>query len=172
MRIDREPGLDVGGAEVAVAVGGHSEARILVPGEVAYGPRRLPVDLVDDLLDVAPDQRLEQGGEAGIEAHRVERGAVVGGPLHHLHQRSAGPLRDFVEEIAVAEAAAVRDPLGMDGVDLRADRGDLPGAEETADDRVAVAMPGGRIDWFNHRPKSEGRRRPVPPPTARWWSRR
>ncbi|MNC97815.1 hypothetical protein D3C83_156000 [compost metagenome] len=59
VRIDRESGLDIGGGEVAIAVRGLAEARILMPGEVAGGPRRLPVDLVDDLPDVVPDQRRE-----------------------------------------------------------------------------------------------------------------
>jgi hypothetical protein len=104
------------------------------------------VDLVDDLLDVAPDQRLEQSREARIEAHRIEHGPVIGRPLHHLHQRAALILRDLVEEIAVTEAAAVRHALGMDAVDIGADRGGFPGREEAADDRIAVAAPGSRID--------------------------
>ena len=85
------------------------------------------MDLVDDLLEVAPDQRLEQSREARIEAHRVERWPVVGRPLHHLHQRAAPTLGDLVEEIAVTEAAAVRHALGMDAVDVGADRGDFLG---------------------------------------------
>ena len=146
VRIDRKAGLDIRGVEVAIAIGRLAKARILMPGEIAHRARRLPVDLVDDLLDVAADQRLQQSREARIEPDRVEHGPVVGRPLHHLHPRAALALRDLVEEIAVAEAAAVRDAFGMDGVDVGADRLDLAGREEAPDDGISVALPGGGID--------------------------
>ena len=143
MRIDREAGLDVGGGEVAIAFGRLAEARILVPGEIAGRARRLPVDLVDDLLDVAPDQRLEQSREARIEPHRVERRPVIGRPLHHLHQRAALALRDLVEEIAVAEAAAVRHAFGMDGSISAPIAATSSAVKKPRTIGIAVAVPGG-----------------------------
>jgi hypothetical protein len=65
---------------------------------------------------------------------------MPGHPLDHPHLRRPFSARlDIVEQIAVAEAAAVRDALVMDLVDRRADRRDLGGREQLADDRIAVA---------------------------------
>ena len=172
VRIDREPGLDIGGGEVAIAFGRPAEARILVPGEVTRGARRLPVDLVDDLLDVPPDQRLQQGREARIEPHRVEGGAVIGRPLHHLDPRPGLALCDLVEEVAVPEAAAVRHALGVDGVDLGADRRHLSGREEGADDGITVPVPGLGVNRLCHRSSDAALYRPARLPSARLWPRR
>ena len=46
------------------------------------GPRRLPVQLIDDLLEVAAEQRLEDGQNAPILAKSVQHRIEVGGPLH------------------------------------------------------------------------------------------
>ena len=89
VRIDREPGLDVGAAEVAIRLGRAAEARILVPREIAAAVRQLPVELVDDLLEVAADQRLQDRGKARVGARLVEHVLVIGRPLRHRHVRRA-----------------------------------------------------------------------------------
>ena len=60
VRVDRKAGLYVRAGEIAIGGRRPAEAAVLVPGEVAERSRRLPVHLVDDLLEVATDQRLEQ----------------------------------------------------------------------------------------------------------------
>src|SRR6185312_11537853 len=58
--IDGEAGLHIGGGEVAERRARPAEAHILVEGELGAGSAgRLPVELVDDLLDVAADERLQ-----------------------------------------------------------------------------------------------------------------
>src|SRR5260221_8362057 len=87
MGIDGKAGLDIRGGEVPVSGRRTPRAAVLVPGEVAERAGRLPVDLVDDLLEVAADQRLEQLGEAGVEPDAIEYRLVVGRPLHHPDER-------------------------------------------------------------------------------------
>ncbi len=136
MRVDRQAGLDIAGAEIAVMRVGFAEARILVPGEIAHRPRRLPVKLVDDLFQVAADQRFEDSKPAWVAAHIV----------HHADQRrSVGVRRDVVEKVAVAEAAAVRDPLGMHCVHRRTDRLDLCRRKHALHDGIAVFAIGGDV---------------------------
>ena len=110
-----------------------------MPGEVADRARRLPVDLVDDLLEVAPDQRLEQRREARIEPHRVEHRLVIGRPLHHPHQRRAvRAVGDLVEQIAVPEAAAVRDAFDVELVGRLPEKAGLRRGKEAADDDITL----------------------------------
>ena len=114
VRVDRDPGLDVGPAEVAIGLGRTAEAAVLVPGEVAHRPRRLPVDLVDDLLEVGPDQGTKQLRDPPVEPDRVQFVLVVGRPLHHPYRLAAAVVGgDVVEQIAVPEAAAVAQPLDV-----------------------------------------------------------
>src|SRR5687767_2001707 len=104
MRVDRKPGLHVGGRKVAVRRSRPPRARILVPREVTQRPRRFPMDLVDDLLEVGPEQRLQQPGNSEIEANGVEHRLMIGRPLHHPDQRLAGPTLGYiVEEISVTK---------------------------------------------------------------------
>ena len=72
MRIDREAGLDVCCRQVSIGEGRSSGSAVLVPGEIAEGAGSLPVNLVDDLLDVAANQRLEQLGKARIEPDLIQ----------------------------------------------------------------------------------------------------
>jgi hypothetical protein len=140
VRIDREAGLDVGGAEVAIGRFGQAEARILMPGEVPPAAGRLPVELVDDLLQVAPEQRLQHARQAAVEPDGIEHRLVPGHPLDHPHLRRPVILRrDIVEQIAVAEAAAMGDALFMDLIDGRADRRNFGRREQVTDDGVTVA---------------------------------
>jgi hypothetical protein len=99
------------------------------------------VDLVDDLLEVAADQRLEQPGETRVTPHRVKYWLVIRGPLNHPYQRLAASLRprDIVEEIAVAKAAPVRDPFGIKLVQRGGEFGHLVWIEKAANDRIPVA---------------------------------
>ncbi|KAI1692905.1 diguanylate cyclase, GGDEF domain-containing protein [Ditylenchus destructor] len=141
VRIDREPRLDIGRAEVAIDAVRLAEARILMPGEVAERAWRLPVQLVDDLLEIGADQRREDGVVARIEPDGVERGIVIGGPLDHADERRAvGIGGDIVEEVAVPEAAAVRHPLFVDLIDRGADRRDFSGREHATDDGIALVQ--------------------------------
>src|SRR3546814_3937771 len=75
-----------------------------MPGECAEWARRCPVVLVDDLLEVPPDQRLQQPRDAPVEPHRIEQRLVIGRPLHHPGEPVALAVgRDVVEEVAVPE---------------------------------------------------------------------
>ena len=66
---------------------------------------------------------------------------MIGGPLRHSHDRrlAVGGGRDVVEQVAVAEAAAVGDALRVELVEGGGDLGDFFGREQPADDRIAVA---------------------------------
>ena len=73
------------------------------------------MDLVDDLLEVAPDERLEKLGDARVEPHPIEHRLVIGRPLHHPDERRAiGAGGDVVEEIAVPEAPPVAHAFGIE----------------------------------------------------------
>jgi hypothetical protein len=117
-----------------------AEASILMPGEVAGRAGRLPVHLIDDLLQIAADERRQKLGEAAVEPDRIQHGLVVGWPLDHRHRGPSVLGRRYpVEEIAMPEAAAMGDTLCMQRVDRGADRADLIGAEHAAHDREPFA---------------------------------
>ena len=97
------------------------------------------MDLVDNLLEVAADQRLEQVDEPRVEADGVEHRLVIRRPLHHPDDAFAPRPRDIVEEVAVAEASAVRDALGVKLVGRGRDLADLIGTEKAANDGITVA---------------------------------
>src|SRR6476469_1652215 len=98
------------------------------------------MNLVDDLLEVAPDQWLEQLGKTPVEPDAIEHRLVVGRPLDQPHTRLAvRPTRDIVEEVAVAEAVLVSDTLGVKLIRRGRDFGDLALVEEAANYRVPVA---------------------------------
>src|ERR671918_618756 len=83
VRVDRKAGLDIRGGKIAKGACRAPRLAVLVPGEVAERSRDLPVDLVDDLLEIASDQRLEQPADPSVEPDAVEDCLVVGRPLHH-----------------------------------------------------------------------------------------
>ena len=94
------------------------------------------MDLVDDLLEIASEDRFEKARDPPIEPDTVEN-SLVGRPLHHPHQRVAFPAgHDIVEQIAVPEAAPMLHALGMDLVRGRGDFVDLAALEQTTDDRA------------------------------------
>src|SRR5262249_28198693 len=67
MSIDGDASLEIGVGKVAIGLAWAAEADILVEGELGRGgARRLPMHLIDDLLDVAPEQRLEESEDARI----------------------------------------------------------------------------------------------------------
>ena len=112
-----------------------------MPGEIAERARRLPVALIDDLLEVAADQRIEQLREARVETYRVEHRLMIRRPLDHPHQRLAAVMltRDIVEQVAVAETAAVRRALRIELVDGGAELAQLAWREQAAHHRIALA---------------------------------
>ncbi len=112
-----------------------------MPREIAERSGRLPVHLIDDLLEITADQRLEQVNEARVQPDTVQHRLMIGRPLDHPHQRLASvPLaRDVVEEIAVAEAPSVRRAFGVDLVQRSSDFLDFAAAEKAANDSITVA---------------------------------
>jgi hypothetical protein len=98
------------------------------------------VDLVDDLLEVASDERLKNLDNARVEPHPIEQRLVIGRPLHHADQRpSIGAGGHVVEEVAVPETPPVAHSFGVELIGRFGDFRDLVGAEETPDYRVTVA---------------------------------
>src|SRR5438270_6086841 len=99
------------------------------------------MDLVDDLLEVVPDQRFEQLGEAGVEPNSVKHRLMIGWPLHHPHQRLAAARfpGDIVEEVAMAEAAPVGDAFGVELVQSCRNLAKFVCIEEAADYRISIA---------------------------------
>jgi hypothetical protein len=95
------------------------------------------VDLVDDLLEVGPDQRLEQARDPDVEADGVELRLMIGRPLRHADERLVGAGRDVVEEVAVAEAAPVGPALLVHLLDRGRDTFDLGRREKAANDRIS-----------------------------------
>ena len=57
--IYREPCLHVGSAKVAVSRFGLAEARVLMPRKVAQYAGHLPVDLINDLLQVGANEWMQ-----------------------------------------------------------------------------------------------------------------
>jgi len=97
------------------------------------------VDLVDDLLEIPPDQRFQQSSEPKVEPHSVENGLVVGWPLNHPHQRLAvAIMSDVVEKVAMTEAATVLDALGMKLVCCGSYFGDFARAQEASNDGISI----------------------------------
>ncbi len=90
--------------------------------ELRRGADRLPVELVDDLLDVAAEQRLEEGENPHIGAIARQHLVLVGRPLHHA--QCLAELRVIahpVVQIAVTEAAAESEaarPMPVEGWQL------------------------------------------------------
>src|SRR3546814_11873136 len=66
-----------------------AETAILVPGEIGLAALRFPMHLVDDLLQIAADQRLKHIGDPPVEPHRIQHQLVIGWPLHQPHDRRA-----------------------------------------------------------------------------------
>ena len=64
--------------------------------------------LVDDLLNIDADNRLDDVEHSGIGAKLAEHGVEVGRPLHETHDSSQGVVRvDPEEDVLVAVAARV-----------------------------------------------------------------
>src|SRR6476646_5744084 len=110
-----------------------------MPSEVAERAGRLPVDLVDDLLEVVSDQRFEQFGEPRVEADAIECRLMVGRPLNQPHQGLIPDIpRNIVVEISVPKAAPMRDAFSVDLFQASGDLADLFRTEKAADDGISV----------------------------------
>ena len=140
VRIDGDAGLHVGGGGLAIGGARAAEADVLVPAELGGGARRLPVHLVDDLLQGGADQRRHDLQHAAIEPDAVERRIHIGRPLHQADDAAMGRvLGDAIEQVAVAIALRVLAPLGMEPVEGAGHLRDLGRRERAAHDGIAVA---------------------------------
>lgn len=134
VRIDGKAGLDVTGTKVAISVDRTTKSRILVECEVTLAAGAFPVNLVDDLFDIAAQHGDKAFGEAAVRPRRVEHAVVVRWPLHHADLASV----DLVKKIAVTKAGGVGGSLGMHSVDCGADCGDLDRRKQAANHGVAL----------------------------------
>src|SRR5690348_16280032 len=131
VRIDRDSGLHVGGGEGAESRSWSTEADVLVVAEFPGGSRWLPMELIDDLLEIGTDKRSDDFHQPPIKPKAVERRIEIGWPLHEANG-AADPrvFRNAEEDILVPITGAVAQALGVNTVECGSELGDLPGAED------------------------------------------
>ena len=149
VRIDGDAGLHVGVGRIAVGRARAAEADVLMEAEVGGGARRLPVHLVDDLLEIDADQRPDDCQHARIAAHLVEHGIEIRRPLHvadDVPDRRIGG--DPPEDVAVAEASRMGESLGPDAIERIGHHRHLVRPEDAADDGIAALPIGADVLGF------------------------
>src|SRR6185295_13691606 len=122
-------------------LGSFAEAQVLVEAVAGIlGVRRLPVQLVGHLLDVAAEQRLHDLETAGVAAQGLERRIDPGKPVGLQQHAALGPgiVQELEHQVAVAVAGAVLEAFGHHRVGRSLDGGDLGGGQEARDDGVTV----------------------------------
>src|SRR6185437_8878420 len=108
-----------------------------------------PMQLVDDLLDVAADERLEDREIARVAAHALQRGIDISRPLHEPHDAAELRVRaEPVEQIPVAEALGMRHAGRPMAIEPRRDLGDLGSGKDAAQHGIALGavLRGGRSE--------------------------
>jgi hypothetical protein len=109
------------------------------------------MQLIDDLLQVLPQQRRDEGQHPLVLAIAVEGRIDVGRPLHVTHQAAEFLIRhDAIEQVLVAKAAPVAHAGGVLPIESRPEFSQVAGPEDLADDGVALGakmprQPGGEI---------------------------
>ncbi len=160
LRVDGQSGGH--GAPQHIAGGrGVAETRILVVAvEGVLGPGRLPVDLVGDVADVAPQQGLEQVEVTPVATQLLEIGTDPRRPVR-LQYHAALRMRvieHLEQQVMVAVGRVVLQALAVQPVGLLRDLAHLCGGEETADDAEALTaqLPGDVLHSASSRPVSQG----------------
>jgi hypothetical protein len=98
------------------------------------------VQLVDDLLDVRPEQGRHKFEQPPVGAPGRQRRVRVGRPLDHPDDPAEGGVRpDPDHQVAVPEILRVGEAGRVLAVEGGSQRGDLGGTEDAPDDRDPVA---------------------------------
>jgi hypothetical protein len=81
----------------------------------ARGARRLPVHLVDDLLEIVPEQRCEDPEDAAVGAISGQGRLEIGGPLHQAHDPAELRIpAEPEQDVLMAEARVMLQAFGVD----------------------------------------------------------
>jgi hypothetical protein len=140
--IDGDAGLDVGGRRLPVGFARPAKADVLVVAPLDRArTRRLPVHLVDDLLEILAQERRHDRQHAGIGAVAPEHRIDVGRPLHHAHDPAEiGVVAQPEQHVLVAKAGTVAQRPVVQPIEGLGQLRDLVPVEHAPDDRVAVLV--------------------------------
>ena len=137
--VDHRCRLHVAGCQRSKSLRRAAVDAIAVKAHGELGPRRLPVQLIDDLPDVATDKGLEEGEHARVATVRFHGWLFVARPLHADYVGADARIILYpVPQVAVLERSANIQAALLCSISRTLERGHLIGVEQVLDHGVTV----------------------------------
>src|SRR5262249_23898230 len=138
--VDCDTGLDISTWQISERTPWPAEADVLMVAEFSHScARRLPVQLIDDLLQIGADMGRKDFHGSWIDTTAVERDIEIGGPLDQAdHATQPCVIGNAEEHILMAVAPRMLQGFGIDPVESGGELRHLFPAEKILDDGVAV----------------------------------
>ena len=135
--VDRETCLYVARGQFTECLFGSAAANIFMqtPGDTRAG--RLPVQLIDDLFQVTPNQRFQDFQHARVRPHRVEHIIFVAWTLHPAHDLAkALGLFDPDNLVLMTKSRRMSHPFRIPAIESLPDRCQFLRLEDAGDYQV------------------------------------